>query len=164
MSSLSVREPAARRLASTSRIWVGRCCLLSAENFFIMILPSQKASRFHGRATPKRHLTTAGGRVPSIIGKKRTALQPLRGRLLVLARVDRQRSLAQSWTGFVQRISHRVVFFRTYRMRHCLKRGQSATRKWYRFTSGRRACTGYEVRKTHSHRRQPASSSHRRHL
>ena len=36
-----------------------------------------------------------GGRVLSIIGRKRTALQSLRGRLLVLAQVDRQRSSAR---------------------------------------------------------------------
>ena len=53
----------------------------------------------------------------------------LQGHLLVLAQVDRQRSSAQSWTDFVQKISHHVVFFRTYRIIHCLKRGQSTTRK-----------------------------------
>jgi choline dehydrogenase-like flavoprotein len=110
---------------------------LSAENFFIMILPSRKASRFHGPATPKRHLTTAGGRVLSITGRKMTALQSLRGRLLVPAQVDPQRYSAQSWTDFVQKISHHVVFFPTYRINHCLKRDQSATRKWCHITSER---------------------------
>src|SRR5258705_2750146 len=51
-----------------------------------------------------------GGRVLSIIGRKRTALQSLRGRLLGLAQVDRQRSSAQSWTDFVQKI-HTTSFF-----------------------------------------------------
>ncbi len=82
---------------------------------------------------------------------------------MVPAQVDRRRSLMPSWTGFVRKISHRVVFFRAYLIRHCPKRGQSATRKWRRFTSGQRACTGYEARKTHSRQQEPASSSHRRH-
>ena len=106
---------------------------------------------FHGPATPKRRLTTAGGHVLSIIGKKRARLQFLRGRLSVVVRVDRQLSSTQSWTGFVQKTSRRVVFFWTCLMRHCLKRGQSATRKWRHFTSGRRVCIGCAAHRTHSH-------------
>ena len=160
MSSLSVPERAGRQLASTSRVWGAPCCSSSAENFFIMIRPSREVSRFHGRVIPKRRLTTAGGLVLSIIGKKKSALQFLRGRPLVLARVDRLRSLTQSWTGFVRKILHHVVFSRTYLMRLCLKRGQSATKKWHRFTIARRVCIGYEARRIHFYQRGPASSSH----
>ena len=123
---------------------------------------SCEAFRFHGQATPKRRSTMGGGPALSIIAKKKTALQFLRGRPLVPAQVDRRRSLMHSWTDFVRKISHRVVFFRAYLIRLCPKHGQSAMRKWRRSTSGQRACIVYEARKTHSRQRESASSSHRR--
>ena len=118
---------------------------------------------FSWTGNPETALNMAGGLALSMIGKKRTALQFLRGRPSVPAQADRQRSLMRSWTGFVRKILRRVVSFRAYLMRHCRKRGQSATKRWRRFTSGRRACIGCEARKTRSRRREPASSSRRRH-
>ena len=56
MSSLSALERAARRPASTSRVWGGRCCLSSAENFFIMILPSCRGVPFSWTGDPETAL------------------------------------------------------------------------------------------------------------
>jgi len=90
-----------------------------------------------------------GGASSSIIGKKRAATSvPTRGRILVLAQVDRQRSSARvdRFRGAPPKtISHSVVFPTCLR-KACLKRGKSDTRNGRVLRSGRELVSGQAAR------------------
>ena len=151
-SSSSGPEPAAQRPASTLRGSVGRCCLSSAGNSSARLTPSREAIRFRGPATPKTLSITAGGLVLSIRQDDGALVPTKAANRLRRRRIDG----AFQWRhGPVSaaRLLLRVVSFRTRLTRRFLKRGRSATRRWWLFTSGRSACTGCGARKTPLRRR-----------